>query len=111
MNKKLAFTEDSYKPLPNIITIGNSGLDGLGLVAKETILPLTLIGLSHVLPLTSSKWIRTPIGGFLNHSEKPNCFIRKNWSGTKRYLWTKKKIKKGEELTVYYELPEYYRGV
>ena len=46
--------------------------------------------------------IRTPLGGFLNHSDTPNCFVqRKGKIGT---LYTIRPIKAEEELTVFYTL-------
>ena len=44
--------------------------------------------------------IRTPLGGFINHSENPNC--RKWLEGSKYYMKTIKPIKKGEELFLKY---------
>jgi SET domain-containing protein len=48
--------------------------------------------------------IRTPLGGFINHSETPNCIIEKEediW-----YLETTDDITDNEELTVRY-FPEF----
>jgi len=45
---------------------------------------------------------RTPLGGFLNHSEDPNCVrveVNNKW-----YLKTTKDIMKDEELTLAYKL-------
>ena len=57
------------------------------------------------------EWIRTPLGGFLNHSEDPNCFVNTNihyHHGDQRELYTVRPIIEGEELTIYYTLQEYY---
>ena len=38
-----------YKPLPDSLTIKPSGIDGLGLFAKEGIAQGTNLGMSHVV--------------------------------------------------------------
>ena len=67
------------------------------------------MGLGVARPLNKEKrgWIRTPLGGFINHSEDPNCFINENihyHDGTQRELYVVKPIRKGEEITIYYTL-------
>ena len=47
--------------------------------------------------------IRTPLGGFVNHSEEPNC---KLIGGSKLYLVPLRNIEQGEELTVYYKIDQ-----
>ena len=100
-----------YKPLPDSLTIKPSGIDGLGLFAKEGIGQGTNLGMSHLE--IEDKIVRTPLGGFINHSNTPNCvkadllmtnhdkpdhkFDYKKWN-----LVTTKDIKEGEELTVRY---------
>ena len=100
-----------YKPLPDSLTIKQSGIDGLGLFAKEGIAQGTNLGMSHVL--IGSGIIRTPMGGFINHADEANTvkvelkinekddpllkMATKKWN-----LITLKDIKEGEELTVRY---------
>jgi len=95
-----------YKPLPDSLTIKTSKVDGLGLFAKEGIGQGTNLGLSHVK--IEDTIIRTPLGGFINHSDDANCvkvelrmtnekFDYKKWN-----LVTLQDIKEGEELTVKY---------
>ena len=100
-----------YKPLPTSLTIKQSGIDGLGLFAKEGIAQGANLGMSHVL--IGSGIIRTPMGGFINHSddanvvkvelridEKDDALLKvatKKWS-----LIALRNIKEGEELTVRY---------
>ena len=103
-----------YKPLPNSVTIKPSKINGLGLFAIKTIKKNTDLGMTHLIlvnPLnpTQDKTIRTPLGGFINHSEKPNCIrldVTENNSLNcdKWHLKTTKEIKKGEELTLKYTL-------
>ena len=63
-----------YKPLPDYITIKESPINGLGLFATEKIKAHSLIGVTHH-PRKESEdgYIRTPLGGFGNHSDDPNC--------------------------------------
>ena len=95
-----------YNPLPESLTIKTSKVDGLGLFAKEGIGQGTNLGMSHVE--IEDKIIRTPLGGFINHSSDANCvkvelrmtngkFDYKKWN-----LVTLQNIKEGEELTVKY---------
>ena len=60
-----------YKPLPDSLTIKTSGIEGLGLFAKKNIPEGTTLGISHMK--MNSMLIRTPLGGFINHSGTPNC--------------------------------------
>ncbi len=62
-----------YKPLPKQITVKNSAIEGLGLFATESINKHSFIGVTHVRDEQfDNKYIRTPIGGFYNHSNQPN---------------------------------------
>ena len=95
-----------YKPLPDSLTVKTSKVDGLGLFAKEGIGQGTNLSMSHLK--IGEKIIRTPLGGFINHSGDTNCvkvelhkqnekFDYKKWN-----LVTLQDIKEGEELTVRY---------
>tara|TARA_Y100000590_G_C15196223_1_gene816926 strand:- start:133 stop:573 length:441 start_codon:yes stop_codon:yes gene_type:complete len=62
-----------YRPLPKALTIKKSSIDGLGLYALEVIKKNSFIGVTHVRDEQfENKYIRTPIGGFYNHSNEPN---------------------------------------
>ena len=62
-----------YRPLPKEITIKKSPIEGLGLFATENIKKHSFIGITHVRDEQfENKYIRTPIGGFYNHSNEPN---------------------------------------
>jgi SET domain-containing protein len=93
-----------YKPLPDGITIKKSPIDGLGLFATEKIKANSLIGVIHH-PRKESEdgYIRTPLGGFGNHSDDPNCFKLlmdpETW-----WIGAKRDIEPGEELTWTYTL-------
>ena len=98
-----------YKPLPESLTIKQSGINGLGLFAKEGIAQGTNLGMTHIK--LNGNMVRTPLGGFINHSDDANVvkvellmtnegkikFNYKKWN-----LMTLRDIKKGEELTVKY---------
>ena len=60
-----------YKPLPDMVTIRNSEIQGLGLFAVEPIKEGTEIGLSHFY--WGDQLQRTPLGAFYNHSS--NCLL------------------------------------
>ena len=93
-----------YKPLPDSVTIKESPISGLGLFATEKIDAHTLIGIIHH-PRKESEdgHIRTPLGGFGNHSENPNCFKLLMEDGV-WWIVALSDIKVGEELTWTYTL-------
>ena len=63
----------SYRPLPDGVTIKRSPIEGLGLYATEDIPENTFIGLTHILDERfENNYLRTPLGGFYNHSDTPN---------------------------------------
>ena len=62
-----------YRPLPNELTIKNSKIEGLGLFATIKIKKNSFIGLTHIRDeMFEGKYIRTPLGGFYNHSKESN---------------------------------------
>ena len=61
-----------YSPLPKQLTIKNSSIEGLGLFATEEIKSNSFIGVTHIRDEQfENKYIRTPLGGFYNHSNEP----------------------------------------
>jgi hypothetical protein len=100
-----------YKPLPESLTIKTSKVNGLGLFADQDIKARTNLGMSHMK--IGETIFRTPLGGFINHANEPNCtkvellmtnhddpsinFDYKKWN-----LVTTEDIKKGEELMLRY---------
>tara|TARA_Y100000590_G_scaffold390865_1_gene467016 strand:- start:559 stop:999 length:441 start_codon:yes stop_codon:yes gene_type:complete len=61
-----------YRPLPEGLTIKNSPIEGLGLFATIDIKKSTFIGVTHIRDEQfENKYIRTPLGGFYNHSNDP----------------------------------------
>ena len=90
----------NYRPLPDNLTIKPSHIEGLGVFATETIRAGTDLGMTHLLH--NDDLFRTPLGGFLNHCEEPNC--KRIESDNKWYLETTKDINKNEELTLAYTM-------
>ena len=96
----------SYRPLPDGVTIKRSPIEGLGLYATEDIPENTFIGLTHILDERfENNYLRTPLGGFINHSEHPNCYISTDRGD--RTLHTVIPVSAGTELTVYYRFKGY----
>jgi len=90
-----------YRPLPPYLTIKQSSVDGLGLFAVKSIKKSINIGISHVKDIHfANGYIRTPLGGFINHNNTPNC--RTSLEGRLVYIITTTDIKAGEELTLKY---------
>ena len=90
----------NYRPLPESLTIKPSSIEGLGLFATKTIPKNTDLGMIHFS--YGELIIRTPLGGFINHSDKPNCKkldLEDEW-----HLKTITEIKKNQELTLKYTL-------
>jgi hypothetical protein len=82
-----------YKPLPDYLSVGLSDIHGIGIIAKDDIPAEVDMGISHVYDINfQHNYIRTPLGGFINHSENANCEL------------TIRKIIKGEELTLNYSM-------
>ncbi len=116
----------NYSPLPTMVKVGRSEIDGHGILATEFIPKNSNIGISHVdvakltfigkVNITTmqreyvefprgvfhNELIRTPLGGFLNHSPNPNCMLLEDkflWN-----LWTTEDVYPGDELCVDYNL-------
>ncbi len=92
-----------YRPLPDNLTIDKSFIEGLGLFAKNTLSVNTQLGVSHIKDdRFENGYIRTPLGGFVNHSDNPNCEFYKDGDYIK--LRTIRNINEGNELTAEYWL-------
>ena len=114
-----------YRSLPDFLTINKSYIHGLGIFATQGIPPNIDLGISHIRNSVGhfeNNYIRTPLGGFINHSAKPNCIkyqpfvVAAPSSGGHLYrsgrqseyespfysIRTLRFIEKGEELTIFY---------
>ncbi len=101
--------DSNWRPLPDFLTIKNSKIEGLGLFALKDIPEGTDLGITHIFDSRfQDKYIRLPLGAFINHHEIPNCnaVFAKNDSeiGEIKHIRiiTLKDIKEGEEITVKY---------
>ena len=93
-----------YRPLPKEVTIKKSYIEGLGLFATENLTANTKLGIAHVKDdRFENGYIRTPIGGFINHSDTPNCEVREDVDKN-LMLFTLRPILPNEELTLKYNL-------
>ena len=90
--------EVSYRPLPDNLELRPSEIHGYGVFALEDIPAGQMLGLSHI---QSPELIRTPLGGYINHSMNPNCI--RILEGNRWYLQSIQDIDEGEELTLMYK--------
>jgi|TARA_R100000093_G_C1925881_1_gene67151 SET domain-containing protein len=102
---------EKYKPLPKELRLGFSKIHDIGLFAKEKINRGQNLGISHIQ--IGKELFRTPLGGFINHSDNPNCTksmfrvsnstdlsLKTNYKAWR--LFTLDDIKEDEELTLTY---------
>ena len=90
--------EVTYKPLPDNLELRPSEIHGYGVFALEDIPAGKVLGLSHI---QSPELIRTPLGGYINHSMNPNCI--RILEGNRWYLQAIADISEGEEITLMYK--------
>ena len=62
-----------YQALPSRLHIKDSPIAGQGIFAREDIPAGMVLGMSHLI--VDEVIYRTPLGGFINHSEDPNCVM------------------------------------
>ena len=94
-----------YSPLPSGLTVADSRISGQGLFATRRLVMGTDLGISHYR--IDKEYIRTPLGGFINHSDKPNCQrnqVRIRPGFDKWNITVMEDIEEGEELTLKYNL-------
>ena len=91
----------TFEPLASSLTIKRSHIHGLGLFATTEISSQTELGISHVKDdRFSHGYIRTPLGGFFNHSIMPNC--KAVYDGDLIKIIALTDINFGDEITVDY---------
>lgn len=95
---------NGYLPLPDYLTVRKSAIHGLGLFAAGDIPAGKDMGISHVADTRKGRfpndYVRTPIGGFINHSSEPNAVFEED--GDTYRLKTLRPVKAGEEITAEY---------
>jgi len=108
----------NYKPLPSGLIIKDSDIQGQGVFTTRDLMVGCNLGESHYRIDTSgvesineeenkNLLIRTPLGGFINHSEEPNCHrtqVRIKPGFDKWIVTVIKNIAAGEELTLKYTI-------
>lgn len=111
IKKEKAKMAETYRPLPESVTIKKSFIDGLGLFAEQNLDKDVVLGISHHYVENGfiSELIRTPLAAFCNHSTNPNCKIEPyqdgagdGWEYRNFRLVTIKTIPKWTEMTVDY---------
>ena len=98
-----------YRPLPDSLTIMPSKIEGLGLFTLSDISKGENLGLSHIVDLETGEIVRTPLGGFINHSDTPNaelisCAYTRDIECGVLELKALRDIGVGEEICTYYTL-------
>ena len=96
----MEISTNTYRPLPEYLTIQKSDIEGLGVFATKFIPKGTDLGISH--HIIKEELVRTPLGGFYNHSNTPTCISKV--SCTEARLETLKDVLPGEEITASYAL-------
>ena len=94
-----------YKPLPSGLIIKDSGIEGQGVFTTRDLSVGCNLGESHYQ--IDEELIRTPLGGFINHSEEPNCHrtqVKIKPGFDKWTITVIKNIAAGEELTLKYTM-------
>ncbi len=103
----------TYTALPEGLYIGDSPVAGQGIFTKVPLKVGTELGLSHII--LQEEIVRTPLGGFLNHADIPNCektcprvekmynLTKTHYKSIKRYyVKVIRPIEAGEELFLSY---------
>lgn len=93
-----------FKPMPDDVELHISSIHGYGVFAKHDIPKGKILGLARIkVSWAEHGFVRTPLGGYINHSEDPNCLVKELSEGV-FYLITNSDISKSDELTVKYVL-------
>jgi len=96
---------EQYNPLPAGLMVADSGISGQGVFTTRRLVAGTELGISHYR--IDEILIRTPLGGFINHADEPNCVrnqIRIRPGFDKWNLVVVEDIEEGEELTLKYTM-------
>ena len=104
---RLRYDRFYYKPLPDDVPVGESEIDGLGVFATQNIEEAVDLGSTHIKVPMIAGYIRTPLGGFINHSEEPNCYLvlSQDWDDYRVYnVMTLCEIQEGDEITLNYDM-------
>jgi hypothetical protein len=108
----------TYRPLPNGLYIGASSIEGQGVYSSRALAKGCQLGETHYRIATNDNpsmhmeenktiLIRTPLGGFINHSDKPNCHrsqVRIKPGFDKWIITVIEDVNPGDELTLKYTM-------
>jgi hypothetical protein len=97
--------KENYTPLPFGLMIADSAINGQGVFTTRRLVKGISLGISHYR--IDENYIRTPLGGFINHSEEPNCHrsqARIKEGFDKWFITVMEDIEEGDELTLKYIL-------
>lgn len=96
----ILLTRSNEDDFPKNLTIESSNIEGLGLFAAENIDANTNLGIGWIKNNKfENSWLRTSIGGFVNHSDSPNCTLLLDKSGSFLSLITINDIAMFEKIT------------
>lgn len=104
-------SKENYLPIPKYLELKESPIHGMGIFTKEDIprkdfnYNIALETVTHYV--YNNNLIRTPLGGFLNHSSIPNCRLEQSFPLQDELLTAYsikplRDIAAGEELTLDY---------
>ena len=97
--------KENYKPLPYRLTIADSRISGQGVFTTRPLVAGTELGISHYR--IDGEYIRTPLGGFINHADEPNCVrnqVRIRPGFDRWNIVVIEDIEEGDELSLKYKL-------
>ena len=96
----------NYSPIPPELERLKSDIDGEGIFVTDNFSKLNNI-ITHVVVRSLGLVSRTPVGGYLNHSENPNCTLIMSDGNYDVEIYCIKLLRdvvKEEELTLDYEI-------
>ena len=91
----------TYNPMPYGVTVAPSNIAGNGIHALKHFPAMHNFGITHH---TIPELVRTPLGGFLNHSTEPNAALA--YIDNAYILYAIKPILANTEITVCYSLEQ-----
>ena len=95
-----------YRPLPSFLEIKESSIEGRGVFTSIDISKGIILGLTHVYDEEfPDSLIRTPLGGFINHADNPNCKLTR--LGRFFLIEASEDIKSKDEITLKYSMTKY----
>ena len=100
---KLPIDYKEYKPLPEGLKIQDSRIHGQGLFTIKLIPESRVLGPTHYEYSKTEQLLRLPLGGFINHSDNPNCRVVTSEYGF-HVIITERVMQPDEELTINYNV-------